>query len=107
MHRRGKKHTNADALSRLPCRQCGRDTHDALVHASVATATLQPPQDDANEALTSMKVPWEGIWEPTRRSLVSRNGFTGQDTTMTSVTGVGTAALALPARAPLPRPAHP
>ena len=51
VYRRGKKHTNADALSRLPCRQCGRDTHDALVPASVATATLQPPQDDANEAL--------------------------------------------------------
>ena len=51
VHRRGKKHTNSDALSRLPCRRCGRDTHDALVPASVATATLQPPQDDANEAL--------------------------------------------------------
>ena len=26
-HRQGKKHGNADALSRLPCNQCGRDTH--------------------------------------------------------------------------------
>lgn len=27
VHRRGRKHTNADALSRLPCVQCGRETH--------------------------------------------------------------------------------
>ena len=29
VHRPGKKHGNADALSRLPCRQCGRDSHDS------------------------------------------------------------------------------
>ena len=27
VHRQGKKHTNADALSRLPCTQCGRESH--------------------------------------------------------------------------------
>ena len=27
-HRPGKRHQNADALSRLPCAQCGRTTHD-------------------------------------------------------------------------------
>ena len=27
VHRKGRKHTNADALSRQPCRQCGRDSH--------------------------------------------------------------------------------
>ena len=27
-HRPGKKHQNADALSRLPCKQCGRESHD-------------------------------------------------------------------------------
>lgn len=27
LHRRGRKHTNADALSRLPCNQCGRESH--------------------------------------------------------------------------------
>ena len=27
MHRPGKKHGNADALSRLPCKQCGRASH--------------------------------------------------------------------------------
>ena len=27
LHRQGEKHTNADSLSRLPCRQCGRETH--------------------------------------------------------------------------------
>ncbi len=27
IHRHGSKHTNADALSRIQCRQCGRETH--------------------------------------------------------------------------------
>ena len=36
VHRRGRKHTNADALSRLPCVQCGRDSHsDELTIGSV------------------------------------------------------------------------
>ena len=26
-HRQGRKHTNADSLSRLHCRQCGRESH--------------------------------------------------------------------------------
>ena len=29
VHRQGKKHTNVDVLSRLPCRQCGRENHDS------------------------------------------------------------------------------
>lgn len=28
VHRQGKQHVNADALSRLPCRQCGRENHN-------------------------------------------------------------------------------
>ena len=28
-HRPGLKHGNADALSRGPCQQCGRESHDA------------------------------------------------------------------------------
>ena len=31
VHRRGCKHTNADALSWLPCQQCGRDSHDTTI----------------------------------------------------------------------------
>ena len=27
MHHPGRKHSNADALSRYPCRQCGRMSH--------------------------------------------------------------------------------
>ena len=30
VHRKGKNHTNADALSRLPCKQCGRDSHNTV-----------------------------------------------------------------------------
>ena len=28
VHRRGRNHANADALSRHPCTQCGRSNHD-------------------------------------------------------------------------------
>ena len=30
VHRQGKKHANADALSRLPCTQCGRESHQTM-----------------------------------------------------------------------------
>ena len=36
IHRPGRKHSNADSLSRLPCYQCGRDSH---VSASTVAAT--------------------------------------------------------------------
>ena len=28
IHRRGRKHSNADALSQMLCQQCGRESHD-------------------------------------------------------------------------------
>ena len=41
-HRPGKKHANADALSWIPCRQCGMEGHDLSSQpAAVATALLQ------------------------------------------------------------------
>ena len=47
IHRQGHKHANADALSRYPCHQCGRDTHgDRLVMATVALST---PSTDVRE----------------------------------------------------------
>ena len=44
-HRRGKSHTNADALSRLPCRQCGRSSHQDQTDALIAMAYLVPPEN--------------------------------------------------------------
>ena len=49
-HRQGKKHTNADALSRLPCKQCGRicyqDEQECYkVDTLNAVVTLVPPED--------------------------------------------------------------
>ena len=32
-HRPGKKHENADALSRIPCKQCGRHAQEVLVQS--------------------------------------------------------------------------
>ena len=44
VHRRGRKHTNADALSRLPCQQCGRENHDAEALETVAATAVRPPE---------------------------------------------------------------
>ena len=48
-HRRGRAHTNADALSRLPCQQCGRDSHVTQSPTEVAAASiLQPLQNTSS-----------------------------------------------------------
>ena len=39
VHRQGRKHGNADALSRLPCRQCGRENHSGT-EANVASVSI-------------------------------------------------------------------
>ena len=41
LYRRGRKHTNADALSRRPCRQCGRESHGE--EPAVSAVTLATP----------------------------------------------------------------
>lgn len=44
-HHHGRKHNNADALSRLPCRQCGRESHyesDSTITISIAAVDGQP-----------------------------------------------------------------
>ena len=46
-HRQGRKHTNADSLSRLPCRQCGRGSHTNLV--PVAATFLSGETDDIKQ----------------------------------------------------------
>ena len=43
VHRRGRKHTNADALSRLPCRQCGRNSHLEVDELVIGATSLQGP----------------------------------------------------------------
>ena len=42
VHRKGRKHTNADALSRLPCQQCGRESHSPLP-LNVSATMMQVP----------------------------------------------------------------
>ena len=45
IHRKGRKHTNADAQSRLPFSQCSRDCHDTSAHSHhIAVSSLQVPQ---------------------------------------------------------------
>ena len=51
VHRRGASHTNADSLSRLPCRQCGRDSHVTLIPAEVAATSIQPPMNNFGDRL--------------------------------------------------------
>ncbi|CAC5410703.1 unnamed protein product [Mytilus coruscus] len=49
-HRPGNQHRNADALSRMPCKQCGFDKRlgEKLVRVNVVT---QAPPIEANEAV--------------------------------------------------------
>ena len=52
-HRPGKRHGNADALSRTPCAQCGRQGEPG--EDSVETITVadeSPPQGDSVESIT-------------------------------------------------------
>ena len=40
LHHQGKKHKNADAFSRLPCQQCGYDSHSEEVQVVVLTSLV-------------------------------------------------------------------
>ena len=51
VHRPGRKHINADALSRIPCLQCTKDTHLSSYPAEeqVAVIELLPPLPDLHK----------------------------------------------------------
>ena len=51
VHRRGRSHQNADALSRLPCRQCGSIEHEPSPAAEIAVTTLQLPATNTSHTL--------------------------------------------------------
>ena len=50
VHRWGRKHTNADALSRLPCRQCGREDHFPAMIAATPIMLGGCQQEDLQTA---------------------------------------------------------
>ena len=56
VHRKGKVHCNADALSRLPCCQCGQPNHDTTPAAEVAVAALQLPEFCESETLRQVQL---------------------------------------------------
>ena len=45
VHRPSRKHGNADVLSRVPCKQCGRESHAESEESNAAIATVRPPQE--------------------------------------------------------------
>ena len=45
VHRPGWKHSNADALSHVPCKQCGRESHAESEESKAAIAIVRPPQE--------------------------------------------------------------
>ena len=52
VHRRGNKHTNADSLSRLRCRQCGHENHgqEVIVANTSLSETINFPQEQLNDS---------------------------------------------------------
>ena len=48
VHRQGKCHTNADALSLIPCKQCGRVSE---IPKTVAAAIIIPPSSQTGSSL--------------------------------------------------------
>ena len=56
VHRRGTAHNNADVLSRLPCRQCGRDSHDTPNTLEIATTIMQLPGCHTDDTLRQMQL---------------------------------------------------
>ena len=49
-HRPGRKHQNADAMSRIPCKQCGRPTHES--EAPEGDCSIAALQVDDNSVLS-------------------------------------------------------
>ena len=60
VHRPGKKHLNADALSRLPCQQCGRVSHNNSMLVGMLTSNNMKC-GYSNQQLCSMQLADESI----------------------------------------------
>ena len=45
VHRQGKLHNKADAMSRLPCMNCGSDIPDVSIVANTSLSPVYSPQD--------------------------------------------------------------
>ena len=61
VHRKGSQHNNADALSRLPCQQCGRDSHtpensDATLSEVMGVVTSSPFQTYSTEEMRKLQM---------------------------------------------------
>ena len=52
VHRKGRSHNNADALSRIPCRQCGRLPNELVIILDV-TIGAKAIQDQQASLLTT------------------------------------------------------
>ena len=50
VHRRGRKHGNADALSRMPCSQCGRESHEEQPSVVAASSFDLHSSDDLRKS---------------------------------------------------------
>ena len=56
VHRRGRAHQNADGLSRLPCRQCGRPDHGIPPLAEIAVTAMQLPEPHSHGTLREVQL---------------------------------------------------
>lgn len=90
-HRPGKKHQNADAMSRLPCKQCGRPSHDEVPIEDVSVGALVtqpgcPLKERTCEEIRSLQLKDDAI------GFILRAKEKGQRPTSSEAKGKGMAA---------------
>lgn len=66
LHRKGKIHSNAGALSRLPCKQCSSNNNQPVDAMPIATTMLKPLSQKRTEILQDVQ-----LADPTLGTLLS------------------------------------
>jgi transposase InsO family protein/predicted aspartyl protease len=74
IHRPGRQHTNADAISRVPCRQCGRDDSTESSETSEETSVKTTGSPSTGAPTTSTGAPTTSTGAPNPESPTTSTG---------------------------------